>query len=517
MATNFTKKAAAIALAAGLAFSGSAGAVFAPVAQAQSIGTVNEAPGSITVHKRAGHKELGAPNAGGVEVNAPGNPLKGAEFKLEKLVEITDDASFNKAAGLKIVDGVVKAGEEAIAPTDAKNGTTGENGALEFANLAAGAYLLTETAPPETEDAVYIPAAPMIVYVPVSNNGEWNRDVHVYPKNTELKTTKKVEDKDRQPVAGDKIDYTIGTTAPVMPQGRTLTEFSLNDYYNNKELLNPEIGALTLDGTALAEGTDYTVATGAYTAGDKGDANTKTSFVFTEAGLKKLAASKGGAIQVTIKAEVAKTVVKGGEGLDDGAVDNYADTTGKTKRTDDSTTGDEPFKTPEEKVTSYFGAVRIVKKGDDGKALEGAKFELHKVSNGTCDGVKEGADSKIETGALVTDKNGKFFINNLHVTDVANSTETIDDTYCLVETEAPSGYQKLTAAIPFTLTAGEVTAATADDQVTTEVYNISKDVENKKRPELTLPSTGGMGVIALILAGLALIGGGAYAARRKSA
>ena len=86
-----------------------------------------------------------------------------------------------------------------------------------------------------------------------------------------------------------------------------------------------------------------------------------------------------------------------------------------------------------------------------------------------------------------------------------------------VETEAPSGYQKLTAAIPFTLTAGEVTAATADDQVTTEVYNISKDVENTKRPEFSLPQTGGMGVVALVLAGLAILGGGAFAARRQNA
>lgn len=517
------KRTAAIALAAGLAIPGTIGTAVvlntAP-AFAQSIDTVNEATGSITVHKRTNHSELGSDHDGSdLGTGAPGEPLNGAQFSLQPLQLITDDATFAAAAGFKVSgETVVDADGNTVTPGAAQTGTTEGEGTVTFGDLAAGAYLLTETAAPASTDTVYIPAAPMIVYVPIANNDEWNRDVHVYPKNTELKTTKKVVDKDRQPVAGDKIDYTIDTNAPVMPQGRTLTEFSLNDYYNNKELLNPEIGALTLNGTALAEGTDYTVSTDAYTAGDKGDANTKTSFVFTEAGLQKLTDSKGGAIQVTIKAEVAKTVVKGGEGLDDGAVDNYADTTGATKRTDDSTTVDEPFKTPEEKVTSYFGAVRVVKKGEDGKVLEGAKFELHKVSSdATCDGVKAGADTKIETGDLVTDSNGKLFINNLHVTDVANSTETIDDTYCLVETEAPSGYQKLTAAIPFTLTAGEVTAATADDQVTTEVYNISKDVENTKRPEFSLPQTGGMGVVALVLAGLAILGGGAFAARRQNA
>ena len=42
MANTFTKKTAAIALAAGLAFSGSAGAVFAPVAQAQQLSDLKD-------------------------------------------------------------------------------------------------------------------------------------------------------------------------------------------------------------------------------------------------------------------------------------------------------------------------------------------------------------------------------------------------------------------------------------------------------------------------------------------
>lgn len=521
MATNFTKKTAAIALAAGLAFSGSAGAVFAPVASAQSIDTVNKEKGSITVHKRVGHKQLGAPNADGKEIDAPGTALQGAKFKLQKLVDITDDASFAKAAKLKIEGGVVKSGDETITPQDIAQGaeaTTDANGKLTFGNLPAGAYLLTETASPAATDKVYIPAAPMIVYVPVPAGEEgkktWNRDVHVYPKNTELTTTKTVEDKDRQPVANDVLDYTIKTNAPVMPQGNTLTKFSVNDYYNAEELLEPQVKSVTLGGKALVEGVDYEIIRGAYTAGDKGDANTKVEFKFLKPA--EIAASKGAEIEIKIQGKVAKTV-KEGKGLKDGEVANHADSEGTTKRTDDT---DKDFKTPGTKVVSYFGAVQVVKKGEDGKTLSGAKFELHKVGNGaTCDGVKAGDKTKINAGPWTTDANGRFVINNLHVTDLANSTETIDDTYCLVELEAPSGYQKLDKAISFKLTKETVTKPATSQAAggTTYVYNLSKDVENKKRPQFELPQTGGMGVAALILAGLALLGGGAFAARRKNA
>ena len=62
MATNFTKKTAAIALAAGLAFSGSAGAVFAPVASAQSLTDINKAKVCIKIHKKVGAKTHGNPN-----------------------------------------------------------------------------------------------------------------------------------------------------------------------------------------------------------------------------------------------------------------------------------------------------------------------------------------------------------------------------------------------------------------------------------------------------------------------
>ena len=41
-------------------------------------------------------------------------------------------------------------------------------------------------------------------------------------------------------------------------------------------------------------------------------------------------------------------------------------------------------------------------------------------------------------------------------------------------------------------------------------------IDNLKKTTPTLPATGGMGVLIIALAGLAIIGGGVYAARRNS-
>ena len=41
-------------------------------------------------------------------------------------------------------------------------------------------------------------------------------------------------------------------------------------------------------------------------------------------------------------------------------------------------------------------------------------------------------------------------------------------------------------------------------------------IDNVRKTTPTLPSTGGMGVLVLALAGLAIIAGGVYAARRNS-
>ena len=122
----------------------------------------------------------------------------------------------------------------------------------------------------------------------------------------------------------------------------------------------------------------------------------------------------------------------------------------------------------------------------------------------------------IKKGFKVT--GGEAVINGLHVTDfvdgkaVTPGVET--NKFCIVETAAPSGYTLDTTPRQLSVTKKDAQNPTTENKLT---FSSTAKVENKKRPQFELPQTGGMGVAALILAGLALLGGGAFAARRKNA
>ena len=105
-------------------------------------------------------------------------------------------------------------------------------------------------------------------------------------------------------------------------------------------------------------------------------------------------------------------------------------------------------------------------------------------------------------------------INGLHVNDRANSDQNTKNEwtkYCLVETKSPKGYELLSQPIEFTLLwkdAGSLQNITVGDKEG-EVVNLDDTTP-------FLPNTGGMGIAILVLAGLGIIGGGAYVARRNS-
>lgn len=82
-----------------------------------------------------------------------------------------------------------------------------------------------------------------------------------------------------------------------------------------------------------------------------------------------------------------------------------------------------------------------------------------------------------------------------------------------METKAPKGYVKDETPRAFTLTQGEATSGQVINAV-----RIAKTLEvpNVEQPPLTLPGTGGSGVLALVALGLVIVGGGAYVARRNS-
>lgn len=140
----------------------------------------------------------------------------------------------------------------------------------------------------------------------------------------------------------------------------------------------------------------------------------------------------------------------------------------------------------------------------DNNMLAGAKFKLYKDSvadenvikvTGSAGNYVVDPTSKNTVFESVASIDGKNY--NLHVNGLAAGT------YYLVETEAPAGYNKLTASIKVVITKnGDDFAISQDD---TDVTDKIIDVENSTGS--LLPSTGGMGTIAFtVVAALLVLG-----------
>ena len=83
--------------------------------------------------------------------------------------------------------------------------------------------------------------------------------------------------------------------------------------------------------------------------------------------------------------------------------------------------------------------------------------------------------------------------------------------YELIETEAPKGYAKQTAPVPFEVTKDSKGVTTLDGKQLKDEKGFTQ-IDNKK---VTIPQTGGIGSLIFIVAGLAIMGG-AFVAYRKS-
>lgn len=173
--------------------------------------------------------------------------------------------------------------------------------------------------------------------------------------------------------------------------------------------------------------------------------------------------------------------------------------------------GETTTTTPSEaKTPTYPLDINKTKKGSEEK-LAGAKFRLYssEADAKANDESKAIKVSPVVAGNYVVDPastttefesvkliEGKGY--NLHVNGLAAGS------YYLVETEAPAGYNKLTAPIKVTITKTVDTEWTISKDGTEETDKII-DVENSTGS--ILPSTGGMGTIAFtVVAALLVLG-----------
>lgn len=202
----------------------------------------------------------------------------------------------------------------------------------------------------------------------------------------------------------------------------------------------------------------------------------------------------------------------------DGKQDNKAYLEYSNNPHDNTTTN----KTPEKVVYDWTFKMGVKKvDGADGTPLTDAKFVLSK--NGNCSLGTIGDDGTPSTTTdlinLIENSDGSYTVAPAGYTGSVVNVMTagditingLDDAteYYLYETKAPAGYNRLTAAVRFKITATYSDAGNNCTSVTATVNNdvqssVSVNVRNNKGS--TLPSTGGIGTTLFYV-----IGGGLMA------
>ncbi|MCX2454731.1 SpaH/EbpB family LPXTG-anchored major pilin [Lacticaseibacillus nasuensis] len=331
-------------------------------------------------------------------------------------------------------------------------------------------------------------ADPIVLVMPLMDNGTEAKPVNVYPKNeTKTGLTKDLTDPktdaddtrtDDPAVAkalGDTVDYTATVVVP--SDIANLDQFVVTD--------TPQVGLnIVTDSvkiSAATDGTDTTPlpeATIAYTdaTADQGAGFTAT---YQPAALAKFA---GTTLTMTYSATINKLLTPGGALLtNEIKLNNQPNITSKTN----VTTGGAKFvkQDADDSNKTLAGAEFIVLNKDKSKYLTKTGTDGTDAKYGWVDykaGQTDFADNVVK---LTSDAKGAFAITGLAYGD-----------YHLVETKAPDGYAVAQDPYDFTVTS---TSYTKDDAIAV-----------KDAPKGLLPATGGMGIYLIILIGLALIAAG---------
>lgn len=490
------KKTMAVAVAAGMALAGS-GLALVPAANAVTVVDAGqETEYSLTIHKRAGAVETGNDYDGSALESAPGQDA-GAGFKFQVQAVGTVDPLPDNLNELTTVG-------------QAYEGTTDTDGQVRFDNLPAGVYLVTELETPE--DGNWVPGPPFLVSVPVTNQegtGTIN-NVVVYPKNTQAGIEKQVFDATHH--GQQAYEYLITSDIPAPATGTSLQKYSVVDNLDARvtapgaDAVEVRIGAAFDGGEVLINGNDYNVNV---VEAAEGEPTHTITVEFTADGLTKLEGvrANGGKVftQITAIAPKSEKVVTNDSQL------IFNNGNGEGDITRDSN-----------EVETRWGTLNIVKTGETNESrLEGATFELLECTDSDGDGTYEAdGDALTVNGqtSWTTNEAGEITITGIHASDFADNAEQQpgDDNfaqYCVRETQAPVGFVANDALIPFLLVSETLTELPEGHEQRAYEYNM---VVSNAPSDRFLPNTGGMGIGLLTLAGLLVIGGGAYAARRNS-
>ncbi|WP_338217549.1 SpaH/EbpB family LPXTG-anchored major pilin [Lacticaseibacillus salsurivasis] len=504
---------------------GALGAVSVPVisshqATVSAVSTVPDETSerSITLHKYTGtvgqNGTTTAPD--GTGLTDANKPIGGISFKITKIsrvdgkkLDASDASTYTTTATTNTI-------------TTAADGTASWD--LGSTSAVDGYYLVEE----QDSDAVAQKAAPFIVHVPMTvkdangGNASLKYDINVYPKNQlstdlNLDPTKSLNGKQAGSVkSGADVTWdltvqrpadihgsgveTAGNTSETVtnPDGSTTTkdttkyttyasELKMVDVLDDNLMTYKEVGSVVISSensagsqteTALTKDDDYTVET------STADGKTTVTVSLTDAGIKKFAAAPKGS---TLTAKLTTTVKADSDAKIVNTFDTSYQGTATPGQTTDETT--KPGKdNPGTQPTVYFGNVDVTKVDDSGDALANATFTLYKseadAKAGTNPVTKE--DGSVYT--VTTDASGKAEFTGLEV-----DPDSKQETYYLVETDAPVGYD-----VDGTVHTVTATQDTVEDAKVTDTDNLIPN----------LPLTGSQGRILLyaLTTGLIVVG-----------
>lgn len=440
------------------------GAAAAQADETPEFGNIDfEREGSISIHKRTQASGDQDNATGELNPNAPGEPLGGITFTVQQIdLDLSDSANWEGLESLTAESAVDTHGVTGPVYEETTDTVTGT--AL-FDRLLPGVYVAKEL--PNAN--VTTPAADFLVVIPLSPQGEWLYDIHVYPKNSIDSTHDKVLDEDADAVAygaGDTVTWNLSSNIQVPAAGSTITSVSIEDTLDSR-LGYQNVSNVRYDGETLNDGVDYEVTTSGQVV----------TFTLLGSGLTKVNAQPG--LDLTFDLNTIVTA-------DEITIDNGTISNGSKLRVNDQDWDSVP-------ATTNWGNVNIFKfdansSENERVGLEDAEFQVF-----TNEADARSGENPVEINGettFATDENGNLAIGPLNA-----GAENLRE-YWVVETKAPAGF--------------ELPSVFEDRAELVEVKaglnaSVVWSLPNAKQPDITLPLTGATGTWMFVLGGVALV------------
>lgn len=489
---------ATLLLALPLALQGAVG-----VKTAQAAETSTETA-TVTLHKYVFDKSLPSDKIDNSksqdEINAwltknNAKKLDGVEFTAYDVTSEYADAyktaTGNKnespADAAKTASAVVAKKADALQKTATVVGkqTTANGGLASFADLqlrdANGnykAYLFVETDAPAN---ITQKAEPFVLAMPIygADGKTVQNSINIYPKNVEQSDKKTLKEEHTDFTAGEKINYSIETVVPWNIANKKV--YTITD--------NPSKGLIMDADTIQIEG----LTSDKYTVKKNAD-NGFTITIHAE----NLAAFAGKTLKTTVKGHLSIEDLT----LIDTGIPNKA--TAKVDNEAHHEVKSEEVFTGGKKFVKVDGSKKS-------KTLAGAQFQLVIVKNGQVVKYAHGNEkdgytfdtNNTDVATKTTGENGQFEFAGLKYSTELEAGES----YAVKEVKAPTGYDLLKDPVLFTVEQGSYKTVQAAD---------GQKISNTKKGGF-LPSTGGMGIVLFIVAGVVVMAGaaGAMIARRN--